>query len=404
MNKSFSSSLQIDTFAKKSQIKQRNIVITTGFALFAMFFGAGNLVFPLYIGANAGQHIFLNALGFLIGGIGIPFLGLLAASMFHGDYWAFFNRLGKIPAFLIITFLMIIIGPLGAMPRTETLVFNTIASYCPYFMQTNAIFSLFFCTLIFVLAYRETKIVNILGLILSPIKIITFSLLIIVGMLFKEPMITNSASISEVLKDSLIQGYSTLDLLAAVFFCTVAFKGIEQSKNQLEMTNLNLTKMIINSSLIGMALISVVYIGFMFVAYNHATSLQGIPAEQIVKAISSVVLGKFGELFVCIAVSFACLATALALAEVCSNYLYKVIFNHRVSKVFCLIIVTITTYSISNLGFKTIMYYMVPVLEVVYPALITLSIMNIFYKWKGTQMVKLPVFLTVTVFLIMKLL
>lgn len=400
-----SNTLKANIPVEQFKITQIKVVITTGLALFAMFFGAANFVFPLYIGANAGQHIFLNAFGFLIGGIGVPFLGLLAASMFQGDYWAFFNRLGKLPAFLIITFLMIIIGPLGAIPRTETLVFNTlVGSYCPDFLQTNTIFSIFFCTLVFALAYRETKVVNILGFILSPIKIITFSLLIIAGMFLKEPIIINSLSTSEVLKNSLIQGYSTMDLLAAVFFCSVAFKAIEQSKDQLEIPNSNLTSMIISSSLIGMALISIVYIGFMFVAYNHAASLQGVPAEQIVKAISSVVLGQFGEIFVCVAVSFACLATALALTDVCSNYLYKVVFRHKVSKVYCLLIVTVVTYAVSNLGFKSIMNYMVPILEVIYPAIIVLSIMNILYKWKGIQIVKVPVFLTAAVCLTLKLL
>lgn len=392
------------TQLEHNKISPNKVIISTGLALFAMFFGAGNIIFPLYLGANAGQHILANTLGFLITGVGVPMLGLIATSMFQGDYWAFFNRLGKTPAFLIITFLIIIIGPLGAIPRVETLIFNTLEPYLYEPLKNNAWFSLIFCSTVFILAYKETKLVDILGLFFSPIKIISFSTLIFVGMLYlKEPVITNSLTCIEAFKEAFIQGYSTMDLLATFFFCTVAFKSIEQHKNNLTIANPNLTSMIVKSSLLGAALISVIYLGFMFTAYSHTESLQGIGAEHMVKVISNVVLGKFGGLFVCITVAFACFATALALTEVSSNYLHKVVFKQKIKKVICLIIVTIITYCTSNLGFKTIMYYMVPVLEIVYPALITLSIMNILYKWKNIKIVKIPVFLTAGLFLLIKI-
>src|SRR5574337_150861 len=107
-------------------------VIPIGFALFAMFFGAGNIVFPLAIGAQAGQNLIYAILGFLVFGVGAPFLGLYATSLFHGNYENFFNRLGKMPAFLVISFLMLVIGPLSAMPRTEVVTYQTIKPFIPY--------------------------------------------------------------------------------------------------------------------------------------------------------------------------------------------------------------------------------------------------------------------------------
>lgn len=88
------------------KISTKKMVIATGLALFAMFFGAGNIIFPLYLGANAGQNFWPTLVGFIIGGVGVPFLGLYATSLYQGDYWAFFGRLGKIPAFLLITLLI----------------------------------------------------------------------------------------------------------------------------------------------------------------------------------------------------------------------------------------------------------------------------------------------------------
>jgi len=387
-------STEINATLLKSDINKGNkIVITTGMALFAMFFGAGNIVFPLFLGANSGQNIIESALGFLLAGVGVPFLGLMATSLYQGDYHLFFNRLGKWPAFLMITFLMIIIGPLAAMPRTEATTFNALLPFLPDFLKNNSIFSLCYCGIVFLLAYRETKVVSILGLILSPIKIVSFSILVFLGLLFSEVPLESNYTSWQSFQLAIGHGYNTMDLLATFFYCAVAFKAIEQTAHQYPTANS--TTMTIKACILGALITGAVYIGFMIVAYTHASALQGLKEEQMISAISYAVLGKLGGLFVCVAVSFACVATALALAEVCSAYLYKEIFKERLSKRNCLLIVIITTYLISNLGFQGIMHFSMPILNVVYPALIVLCIMNILHKWKGIKMVKFPVLFTI---------
>lgn len=378
------------------------VVIMAGLALFAMFFGAGNLVFPLFLGANSSEFFITNALGFLLAGVGVPILGLLATSLYRGNYWDFFSSLGKVPAFAIVTFLMIIIGPLGAMPRIETLVFSTLEPFMPSFIP-NSLFSIFFCGVILGLAIKGNKVVSILGSVLSPIKLVAFSILIFVGLWFAEPCTFSSGYTASALKTSLSQGYSTMDLLATFFFCTVVFNSIEstmqESKFGARLQKDSLTKMIIKASIIGGALISVVYIGFMIVAYYYAGDLQGVPQEKMVQAISDVVLGRAGSVFVSLTVSFACLATGLSLAESCSMFLKNEVFKNKFSRLTCLIIVMFVTYIVSNLSFGVIMKYMLPVLEVVYPALITLCVMNIIYKLTGFKFVKIPVYLTALIFL-----
>jgi len=390
-----------DLLANSIKIR-RNITIKAGLALFAMFFGASNLIFPLYIGANSGQHIFSNIAGFLIGGVGIPIVGLIATGMFNGDYLAFFNRLGRVPGYLLIFFLILIVGPLGAMPRIETLVFSTLEPFMPQLLKTNAVFSIIFCSLVFFLAYKKNKIVEILGVILSPIKIITVLVLIVAGTIHWNPeiIINQSMTTAKAIKNSLIQGYCTMDLLATYFFSVIAFQFVNQHKAQLENYDSNLTRIMINASIIAGSIISCVYIGFMLLSYNHAGSLQNIPPVQMVTAVSSIVLGKFGSLYVCITVSFACLSTVLALSDVCTDYIDKVVTVGRVSRAVILFTVVLITYITSNFGFQQIMSYMTPILEVIYPALITLSVMNILYKCFGIKTVKIPVFLVGIVFLL----
>lgn len=372
---------------------ENKIVFATGMALFAMFFGAGNIIFPLYLGANSGQNIVHALIGFLLAGVGMPFLGLLATSLYDCDYRAFFARLGKVPAFLIITFLMIITGPLVALPRTETTTFNTLLPYLPEFLKNNTIFSLFYCGLVFLLGYKETKVVNILGLFLSPVKIVSFTLLVIFGLMFANHAISTDAPSIETFKLSISYGYNTMDLLSTFFYCSIAFKAI-QVASQEHGGFKNPAWTTLKACILGALIISFVYIGFMFVAYGHAGKLQGLPEESMIRAVSEVVLGKFGMFFVCISVSFACIATALALAEVSSQFLYEEILKQKVPKVVCLGAVMLLTTLMSNLGFQGILNLSMPLLNIVYPALIVLCLMNILHKWTGFKSVKMPVALT----------
>jgi LIVCS family branched-chain amino acid:cation transporter len=378
---------------KNPAISEKKIVIYTGLALFAMFFGAGNIVFPLYLGANCGSHILVSLLGFLLAGVGVPFLGLMAISLYHGDYFAFFARLGKVPALMMITLLMLALGPLGAMPRTETTTFNTLLPYLPDALKENAVFSIFYCGLALILAYRETKIIKILGLFLSPVKIVAFSTLVFIGLLFTEGPIFSDITAKDAFHEAISYGYNTMDLLAGILFCTIAFRSIQLATKK--EPRLNPASLTLKACMLGAFIISMVYTGFMLVAYNHANALQGLGAEQTISAISHAVLGKFGGIFVCIAVSFACFATTLALGQACSQCLYQDILRSRIPKYICITVVFFATYLMSTLGFKGVSEVIAPIVNIIYPALIVHCILSILHKWKGVKIIKLPVFFTI---------
>ncbi len=377
---------------KNRAAAQNKIIFYTGLALFAMFFGAGNIVFPLYLGANCGSHLVESLSGFLIAGVGVPFLGLIAISLYQGDYFAFFARLGKIPALIMITILIIALGPIGAMPRTETTTFSTLLPYLPGILKNNAVFSILYCGLALILAYRETKMVKILGLFLSPVKIVAFSSLIFIGLLFTETPVFNDVSAKTIFNEAISYDYNTMDLLAGVLFCSMAFQSIQLAIKEDPL--LNPSTITLKSSMLGACLICAVYAGFMLVSYHHADALQGLSVEQTIGGISHAVLGKFGGLFVCISVSFACFATTLALGQACSNCLYQDILKGYVPKNICITIVFVATYLMSNLGFKGVSEVIEPIVNVIYPALIVHCILSILHKWKGVNMIKLPVFLT----------
>lgn len=370
-------------------MKNNNIKLSLsiGFALFAMLFGAGNIIFPLYLGANIGENIYTSIIGFLLTGVGAPFLGLFSSSLFEGNYWKFFNKIGKIPAFIIITFLMIIIGPLIAIPRTEIVVFSNIYTYLPKILQNHYIFSFIYCLLILLLSKNELKILNILGLILSPLKIVTFSILIITGLLLSTNNITTLDNITPIqaFNKSILVGYSTMDLLATFFFSSVIFQSIKKNKN---------ISLIINANIIGAILISIIYIFFILLSFKYKNYLINIPIENTLIEISKLILGNFGGVFVSFCLSIACLATALALTQVSKKYIHKEIFKKNISELKCLIIIITITFIMSHLKFQNIMKIILPFLEILYPSLIVICITNTLYKIKKINIIKLSTYST----------
>ena len=118
-----------------------------------MFFGAGNVVFPLAVGLQSQDANIFGILGLILTAVLVPFLGLIAAILFKGDYEAFFERLGKWPGFILIVLILALIGPFGALPRTITLSFATTRMFYP--SLSLIFFSLVAHLLIFVLTVRK---------------------------------------------------------------------------------------------------------------------------------------------------------------------------------------------------------------------------------------------------------
>lgn len=365
-------------------IVTKRIVTTTGLALFAMFFGAGNIVYPLALGASAGTHIVYAMIAFLVAGVGLPFLGLFATGLYQGDYWKFFSLLGKIPSFILISFLVVIIGPLFAIPRTETVTYHTLAPFLSSMnMDSPYWISGIYCTVLFFLTYRETKVIDIIGKFLSPIKLSLFIILIVGGLITANQTLVNHNPVSVAVKEGLLDGYGTMDLLGAFFFCTVAYQSIAMKVKASGITDeKQIITLFLQSCMVGGLILGFVYIGFTMVALGHASDLHGVDTAQMIQSISTVVLGKFGSLFVCICVSFACIATATALTDVTTNFFHEHIFQNKINRVFSLIGTLIVTFFMTIMGFSGIMKIALPVLEVLYPALIIYSIVCIYVKYR----------------------
>jgi LIVCS family branched-chain amino acid:cation transporter len=153
---------------------------TIGLAMFSMFFGAGNIVFPLAIGQFTQDKNVYAILGMIITAVFVPLAGLFAMILYEGDYGAFFKRIGKWPGFAVTLAILGLIGPLGGIPRCVTISYSTLASFGVDKMSGVNLytFSLFSCLVIFVFTFRPSKVLALLGYVLTPILLLSLGLIV----------------------------------------------------------------------------------------------------------------------------------------------------------------------------------------------------------------------------------
>lgn len=369
--------------------KIKSTSFSTGLAMFSMFFGAGNITFPLIIGQTVEGGLLWALLGLIITAVLIPFSGLMSTVLFEGDYESFFKRIGKIPGMGIIVILICLIGPFGGIPRCITLTYSTLNVY---FSGMHLLtFSVMSCLLIFLCSWKRHRILDLIGYVLSPLLILFLLSIIVKGVFFScsDPM-----GVSHVVHPFLYglqEGYNTMDLLASFFFSSLVYQRL---KSQEKGGSRSLFLPIFKASLIGAALLSLIYVGFSYVAAHHAQALLGTPMDQLLGKIGQIVLGHHAGMVVCMSIALTCLTTATALTVICAEFLQKRICKMRLRYEWALAIILLITIGISSLEFTGIVRLLLPVLQVIYPALLILSLFNIFHKMFDYKPIKFPVFTT----------
>lgn len=373
--------------------------IATGLAMFSMFFGAGNVVFPLALGQLAQDKNFYAILGLLITAVGVPFLGLIAMTLFDGNYKLFFNRIGKVPGILVAFCIISLIGPFGAIPRCVALSYSTIQAYIPNISLVA--FSIGSCVLIYLFTFRKSRILDVLGYVLTPFLLFSLLVIIVKGFFATPNLQPIEHTEAAIFLKGLQEGYQTMDLLGAFFFSSVVLSclkdGLPASEHQ---NHKKIIKATLKASAIGAFLLAAVYIGFSYVAAFHTGDLGAINQEELLGAIAHKILGPYAGLVASIAVALACLTTAIALAAVFAEYLHNEVTQGKLNYQLSLIITLVITAIFSTLKFTGIIAILAPILSVCYPALIVLSLLNIGYKLYHVQSVKIPFFLTFALSLI----
>lgn len=380
-----------------SQVKQSGAIVA-GMALFSMFFGAGDLIWPLILGGNSGQQNLSAMLGLLITGVSLPLLGLIAMMLFQGDHRSFFGIIGKTPAFLIIFIVQVILGPAGSIPRLMTLSYATLKPYLFEGMTLTG-FSILASLLVLACTLRPQRVIHLLGMVLTPILLLSLCAIVAIGLYNHPEPQTVELSASEAFSGGLKVGYNTLDLIASFMFAPLVLAHFTGGANvNTPEGRKQVFMQMLKASLFAAGLLCLMYIGLTYVAsyYTPLLDPHHLPEERL-SAISFYLLGPTGALVSCLAVSMACLTTAIPLVSIFATYMKEDLFQGK-GGVFMPLIATLAISTLlATMGFMGIAAMLSPILQILCPGLIVLSIFNIWHKLFETRVLKAPVFATFAV-------
>lgn len=352
------------------------IVMASGFAMFSMFFGSGNLVFPILLGSQCKNNYFSAVLGLFLTGILVPFLGLVAVILYDGKRSEFFKRLGPILSFGLVLCILSLIGPFGVIPRCMWVAFGGLEtmgvskSLFPYF-------SVAFCLLISLFAWKKEKVVDIIAYILTPFKFGSIIFLIFAGLTFGPSIPSPIFSLTQI-SEGLKQGYQTMDLLAAFFFAGTIYEYLKKKKSGISVRDL--FSLSLKSSIIGGTLIGIVYISFVLLGAKYGAELANIEPQKMLPFIAEKALGKYGLPVVAFTLIMSCLATSTILLELFVDFLRRDVFKKRASYTICLLFSISSAYILAQKGFMTIFIFLARILEYAYPFLIAYTAIQIMLK------------------------
>lgn len=361
--------------------KSKDIAVI-GFALFSMFFGAGNLLFPPYLGLVSGQSWIVSLIGFVLADVGLALLVMAASAKCSGDLDKVLNRVGKNTSKLIGIAAVLCIGPLLAIPRTAATTFEM--GITPILGEMNitasVIFSIIFFGLTLALTIRPSKVVDIIGKVLTPTLLIVLAILIIkgiitpIGDLNPEAMIENNP-----FQEGISQGYLTMGALGAAALATVIItsiheKGYINSRDKVKLT--------MKAGLVAGIALTLVYGGLTYLGAtlsNLPGNPYGVntPKASLMVVITNGLFGYPGKIVLCAIVSLACLTTAIGLTSATGKY-FSSITNGKLKYEITVIVVCVFSAIVSNFGVSTIIQFSAPILSLIYPATVTLIVLTLF--------------------------
>ena len=357
---------------------QNKDILVVGFALFAMFFGAGNLIFPPYLGVVSGSGWLVGFTGFVLADVGLALLAILASAKCQGDINKVLVRSGKTLSLILATAIMICLGPLLAIPRTGATTFEM--GIQPIFAGFNpVIFSILFFGLTLILTIKPSKVVDIIGQYLTPALLIALIFLIIMGVIHPLGNLNEPAVINQVFAEGISQGYQTMDPLGAIALSAVVIISLSQKGYNDESEKVKLT---LKAGIVAGVALLIVYGGLTYLGSSVAHQFKGVSPSEInqtslIVNITEQLLGQPGKVVLAIIVGLACLTTAIGLTSATAQYFTK-ISKGMIKYEAVVIAVCVFSAFVSNFGVSTIISFAEPILSIIYPATIVLIIMTLF--------------------------
>lgn len=382
------------TTAASPRISRRD-VFALGFMTFALFLGAGNIIFPAESGLAAGSTVWQAALGFLITGVGLPLLTVVALARVGGGLTALTKPLGQAAGTVLAVAVYLAIGPFFATPRTAVVSYEI--GVVPFFGSSGSgllLYSSAYFALVLYLALTPNKIIDRIGTLITPILLV--ALAVLGGAAFLKPAGVVGQALAVYQDGAFLQGflhgYLTMDALGALAFGVVIASALRSKGVQSER---HVTRYSIYAGLIAAVGLSAVYLSLF---YLGATS-QDIASEaqnggQVLALYVQHVFGPVGNLLLALVIALACLTTAVGLLVACGEF-FSGLINISYKRVVVLFVVF--SWAVSNQGLEQLIQVSGPVLIGLYPLaiiLVTLSLLDRCWHsralmFRGTMLVTL---------------
>ncbi len=365
--------------------------IVMGFALFSTFFGAGNLIFPIYLGNQSGQGWLMCMAGFLLTGVGIPILGVIASAKAGKSVEDLTKHVGRNFGKYLGAVIMLIIGPIFAVPRTGATVYEM--AVLPVFPQASKLVVLgAYFILTFLIIVNKGKVMDKIGKVLTPVLLTVIFVIIAKGIFLLRGRFAPAFSAQQ-FSIGFKEGYQTMDALGSILMGGFAIgmlidKGISNRDEQFKISA--------KAGLVAAIGLSIVYGGLMFVGANLVDVQEASRTDLFVVAVDRI-LGQKGKMVMSLTVMLACLTTSAGLTAMAGGF-FSGISNGKLSYKWVVAVCAVVSFGVSNLGVDAIVGLAVPILLVVYPVVISIVIMSVFdnmiankMAYKAAMAVVLPI-------------
>ncbi|MFD3450237.1 branched-chain amino acid transport system II carrier protein [Microbacteriaceae bacterium 4G12] len=365
-------------------LKSREVV-AVGLMLFALFLGAGNLIFPPLLGQQAGKNVWIAIAGFLITGVGLPLLAVTAIANVQGDLKALSSRVHPTFGVFFPILSYVAIGPLFGIPRTGTVGFEMgMKPFLSDKLATEWYMLLFYTILYFgvtwYLSINPSQLIDWFGKWITPLLVVVVCVIVgkaIISPVGKaaEPMTGYDTG---AFFKGFIQGYLTMDAIGALVLGIVVVQAI-RAKGVTEKKQIAKTTIMAGAiAAVGLILI---YISLAFVGSTSIALGKSENGGTILTAVVNELFGPTGKVLLAFVITFACLTTSVGLTSACAEFFSKM-FSISYKKI--VTIICVFSLFVSNLGLTQLIQVTLPVLIAIYPIAIVLILLSFVKKVKSS--------------------
>lgn len=361
------------------QLKSRDI-IALGFMTFALFVGAGNIIFPPMVGLQAGEHVWTAAIGFLITAVGLPVLTVVALAKVGGGVESLSTPIGKVAGILLAVVCYLAVGPLFATPRTATVSFEVgIAPLTGDGPLPLLIYSVIYFALVILVSLYPGKLLDTVGNFLAPLKIIALIVLAVAAIIWPAGPISDAleAYRTAPFSNGFVNGYLTMDTLGAMVFGIVIVnaarsRGVSEARL--------LTRYTVWAGLMAGVGLTLLYLALFRLGSDSATLVvdQSANGAAILHAYVQHTFGGAGSFLLAALIFIACLVTAVGLTCACAEFFAQYLpFSYRT----LVFVLGLFSMAVSNLGLSHLIQVSIPVLTAIYPPCIALVVLSFTRSW-----------------------